>query len=185
MAIGIIAGEARGRRLFTPEGNDTRPTSARVRESLFNVIARRLPDACVLDLFGGSGVLALESLSRGAARAVINEPARGAMAVIRRNVELLKWQDRVTLVAHDYLRAIDMAKGPFDVVFIDPPYRMTDAYAKAATRLKEAMLIDGDSLLVMEHAARIEPALPEGFSVIDRRKYGDTAMALVQMVPAD
>ena len=84
----IIAGEARGRRLFAPEGDETRPTADRVREALFNIIRAEVEGAVVLDLFAGSGALALEAISRGAARAVLCDRSPKAVAVIRRNIAL-------------------------------------------------------------------------------------------------
>ena len=176
----IIAGEARGRRLFTPDGMDTRPTSDRVRESLFNVIARHIPDARVLDLFGGSGALSLEALSRGAQSVVINEPARAAWATIARNVEMIGWQARVTLIKRDWKVALNALDGPFDLVFLDPPYRMTDIYGQVAQIMRTRGLLSKDALLIMEHSAKAPLILPEDFVIVDTRHYGDTDISLVQ-----
>ena len=136
----IISGDARGRKLFAPSGEDTRPTADRIRESLFNILSNRVWDAEVLDLFGGTGAMALEALSRGAAHAVIVDSDREAIRAIQRNAEgVLKdaLNERAKIIRADYRAAIDaMPEVRFDLVFLDPPYRMTDAYADALTRLR-------------------------------------------------
>ncbi len=175
----IIAGEARGRKLFAPEGVETRPTADRVRESLFNVIARRVDGARVLDLFAGSGALSFEALSRGARFAVLNDPARKACDVIRRNAELLGWQDRMALHQLDWRRALARQDEPFDLVFLDPPYRMTAVYGEVAAELCARSLLNEDALIVMEHLEKAPPVLPDGLRAADTRRYGDTAITLV------
>ena len=175
----IIAGEARGRRLFAPGGVDTRPTADRVRESLFNVIAPRVPGARVLDLFAGSGALAFEALSRGASFAVINDPARGAAAAIARNARLLGYEDRIAHMRRDWKSALAALNDRFDLVFFDPPYRMAQVYGEAAQLMRERGLLAPGALIVMEHAARDVLRLPDGFCVVDERRYGDVAVALV------
>ena len=122
----IISGEARGRTLFAPAGDQTRPTSDKIRGSLFNILNGRVEDAEVLDLFGGTGALALEALSRGAARAVIVDSSRAAIEVIRRNAgNVLKdaLAERALILKTDYRSAISSLHGRrFDLVFLDPPY---------------------------------------------------------------
>ncbi len=180
----IIAGDARGRRLFAPAGTDTRPTADRVRESLFNVIARSVPDARVLDLFAGSGALALEALSRGAAFAHLNDPSRAAVQAIRRNVEQVGWQDRTLITSRDWRGALASCAQPFDLVFLDPPYRMREAYAQVACELRARGLLSKDALITMERSAKDALALTDDFEVYDERRYGDTAIALVRMKEA-
>ncbi|MEA4898043.1 16S rRNA (guanine(966)-N(2))-methyltransferase RsmD [Bacillota bacterium Meth-B3] len=180
----IIAGEARGRKLFAPEGVETRPTADRVRESLFNVIARRVDGARVLDLFAGSGALSFEALSRGARFAVLNDPVRKACDVIRRNAESLGWQDRILLHQLDWRRALARQGEPFDLVFLDPPYRMAAVCGEVAAQLHTRGLLSGDALLVMEHLEKAPPILPDGFCAVDARRYGDTAITLVQLEDA-
>ena len=119
----IISGDARGRKLFAPAGDDTRPTADRIRESLFNIIGSRIWDAEVLDLFGGTGAMALEALSRGAGHAVIVDIARPAIQAIERNAQnVLKddYRQRVRILQTDYRSAIGSLKGNrFDFVFLD------------------------------------------------------------------
>ncbi|MBR3502716.1 MAG: 16S rRNA (guanine(966)-N(2))-methyltransferase RsmD [Clostridia bacterium] len=182
----IIAGEARGRRLFAPEGDETRPTADRVREALFNVIRAEVEDAAVLDLFAGSGALALEALSRGAKSAVLCDKSPKAVQVIRRNVELMRAQDRCVIVAGDWRKAVSADGERFTLVFLDPPYRMTAVYAEAARRLHEAGRLAENALIVMERdAASPIEGLEPPFAVEDDRRYRDTALTLVRYRPND
>lgn len=180
----IISGEARGRTLFAPAGDQTRPTSDKIRGSLFNILNGRVEDAEVLDLFGGTGALALEALSRGAARAVISDSARSAVEVIRRNAEnVLKdaLNERALILKADYRSAISSVAGRrFDLVFLDPPYRMLDAYGDAIARLECADALAEDAVVVAERRREASIAVPEGFEIFDTRQYGDTAVDFVR-----
>lgn len=178
----IIGGEARGRKLFAPEGIDTRPTPDRVRESLFNILMRQIPGARVLDLFGGSGAMALEALSRGAHSAVICDHAPSAIKAIRRNSELTRVQDRCQIIQADWRTALSRpAIGPFSLVFLDPPYQQTELYGLAAQTLSDRRLLAPGAVLVMEYELNA-PALPDGFEVFDERAYGRTKVRLVRAV---
>ena len=152
----IIGGSARGRRLFAPPGENTRPTADRVREALFNILAARLDGARVLDLFGGSGALALEALSRGAACAVIGDKDPGAVSVIRRNALSVLGEaelPRVKIVCRDYRALLASLAEPFDLVFLDPPYRMQEAYGNAMAQMQQRNLLAPDARIVAEMAA--------------------------------
>lgn len=180
----IISGSARGRTLFAPAGDQTRPTSDKIRGSLFNILNGRVADAEVLDLFGGTGALALEALSRGAARAVISDSARAAVAVIRRNAENVlgtQCASRALILKADYRSAITgVADRRFDLVFLDPPYRMLDAYGDAIARLDRAGMLAEDALIVAERRRDAVIAVPEAFETCDTREYGDTAIEFVR-----
>ena len=177
----IIAGEARGRKLYAPGGEDTRPTADRVRESVFGILGPRVLEARVLDLFGGTGALALEALSRGAARATIVDSSVKAIACIRRNAEAVLGADmaRVEIFRADYRQAIERLAQPFDLVFLDPPYRMETAYGDALTRLRQRGLLAEGALAILERAEARAIALPEGFSVRDARRYGETCVEFI------
>ena len=173
----IISGEAKGRTLFAPQGRETRPTSDKIRGSMFNIIGSEVIGARVIDLFGGTGALALEALSRGAAFAVISDSSRQAIQAIERNARnVLKdeYEHRVRIVKLDYRAAIEQAGDGFDMVFLDPPYRMTEVYADALSRL--AGRLNPGCLVVMERQKDVSIQLPEGFSACDTRLYGDTAV---------
>ena len=140
----IISGTARGTKLFTLEGLDTRPTLDRVKEPLFNIINFDLEDAVVLDLFAGSGALGLEAISRGAKKVFLCEKNRNAANIVEKNIEKTKFQDQAILIRNDFEKAIsfiEQLNEKIDVVFIDPPYRTN--YIKISieklleTKLKE------------------------------------------------
>ena len=181
----IISGEARGRTLFAPPGDQTRPTSDKIRGSLFNILGGQVLDAVVLDLFGGTGALALEALSRGAARAVIADNSRRAIEVISRNAaNVLKdeLEARVRIVKADYRSAISALGGRFDLVFLDPPYRMTDAYADAMARLLSASALTEGVVIVCERRRDVKIGVPGGFEIYDMRNYGETAIDFVRRI---
>lgn len=172
----IIAGKARGTQLLAPKGMDTRPTQDKVKESLFSIIQWDVPDACVLDLFAGSGALALESISRGAQEAVLVDKSRDALDCIRKNIAKLRVEEQTTVLSCDWEQALNQLNRSgkaFDLVFLDPPYRMTDL-GSICSRLLELSLLRPDAVLVLEHRTGSEPAMPEEFVPIKERSYGET-----------
>lgn len=177
----IISGTAKGSQIFPPKGQDTRPTQDRVRESLFNILQGDVPGATVLDLFAGSGALALEAISRGAARAVVVDHARDAVVCIQRNIAKLGFGDRVDLLACDWRQGMQrlQAKGlAFDLVFLDPPYAVNSEGICLA--LGEAGLLREGALLVVEHRRGARPALAGPFSLRATRGYGDTEISFLE-----
>ncbi len=176
----IISGEARGRTLFAPAGDQTRPTSDKIRGSLFNILNGYIADAEVLDLFGGTGALSLEALSRGAARAVIADASRQAVECIRRNAaNVLKEElhERALIIKADYRSAIaDVAGRQFDLIFLDPPYRMLEVYADAIDRLNRQGSIADGARIIAERRSTSSAAYPEEFEIYDTRLYGETAI---------
>lgn len=180
----VIAGTLRGRRLATPRGRATRPTPARVREALFSML-EPVRDLQVLDLYAGSGALAIEALSRGAARAVLVERARPALVSLRQNLANLGLLDCTAVLAAD---ASDVAGpvrrlGPYDLVLVDPPY--ADVPSGKLAAIIERLVGRGDLMtptgrLALEHAAR-HPAPALATLALERtRSYGDTALALYE-----
>lgn len=176
----IIAGAAGSLPLAVPSAG-TRPTSERVRESLFGALeaADLIRDATVLDLYAGSGALGLEAVSRGAASADLVERAPRAASIIERNVRAVARSlpgRRLTVhraAAEGFLRA---AAAPFDLVFVDPPYDMPDAEVEATLGLLVPRLSD-EAIVVLERATRSgDPALPDGLVVDRAKKYGDTTV---------
>ena len=178
----IIGGQWRGRRLFAPEGMETRPTSDKVREALFNIIRNDVFDARIWDVFAGSGALALEALSRGAEFAVLTDASRKAAASIKRNIELCGAQEQTRLLVTEWQGAVSSLKGQkFSLVFLDPPYKLTGAYADVVKRLLAEDMLDEDALIVMEHARdAVLPDLPGEVELCDTRRYGDTCLSLVR-----
>lgn len=180
----IISGEAKGRTLFAPPGDQTRPTSDKLRGSIFNILAGRVGGARVLDLFGGTGALALEALSRGAAYAVAADHSRPAVQVIERNARAVlkdEFGARIRILKADYRAAIELLEGRFDLVFLDPPYRMAEAYGDALARLLAAGHLAADCTIVLERRKDAAITLPEGFEITDTRLYGDTAVDFARL----
>ena len=174
----IIAGEHKGARIFAPSGHDTRPTSDRVRENVFNIVAPWVEDARVLDLYAGSGAMGLEALSRGAEAAVFVETDDEAVRAIERNLDKLRLRGAtvVRLGATIALAQEAAAGRKYDLVLVDPPYSMTDF--DALSRYLPTVLAD-DGLLVLETDARTEPELP-GLAVRMSRKYSSTRVTVFE-----
>ncbi len=174
----IIAGTARSRQLEAPEGRDTRPTLDRVRENLFNILQGRVWDARVLDLFAGSGALALEAVSRGASAAVLVDCDRRAHAAEVRNAEKLGFADKTRILLSDWeaaVRTLTRENRRFDLVFLDPPYAMSDL-EQVTERLKP--LLAGEAVVVVEHPAAAPSRVAEGYVLKDTRKYGYVGVSL-------
>jgi 16S rRNA (guanine966-N2)-methyltransferase len=174
--VRIIAGSRKGHRIYAPAGRDTRPTSDRVRENIFNLVGP-VDGAAVLDLYAGSGALGLEALSRGAASALFVETDRDARRTIDRNLDKLRFTGvRVVAVDATTVLAQEVAAGrKYDLVLVDPPYTMTD-YDTLARYLP--LVLADDGLLVVETDARVEPELP--LTVRTSRKYGSTRVTLFE-----
>jgi len=180
----IIAGEAGGRRLTVPPGDRIRPTSDRVKESVFSALGPgRLVGARVLDLYSGSGALGLEALSRGAAAALMVERDPAAAAAIRTNIETLGFADRAVLRVG---RVASILAGgppePFDLALLDPPYDTPGAELEAVLEgLGERGWLAPGATVVVERAAGSEPLRwPEGWGSTWERCYGDTLVLFAQ-----
>ena len=181
--VRIIAGTARGRKIDTLEGMETRPTLDRVKEAVFGSLQFRIPYAEVLDLFAGSGSLGLEAASRGAKRAVFNDRNPACAAIIRRNVETLGFSDAARVLNLDYAAAIERLSNDgesFDLAFLDPPYREGIA-EDAVKRLFEARLIKSGGLVVLEHAAELVPdGLAGVYRVAKTKRFGKCGYSLIE-----
>jgi 16S rRNA (guanine(966)-N(2))-methyltransferase RsmD len=172
----IVAGRYGGRRLTAPPGNATRPTSDRVREALFQRLGP-LDGASVLDLFAGSGALALEALSRGAAHATLVDSAPAAIRAIRTNVAALGLPDEQVEVRRQdvraFLRSARAARHEYDLVLLDPPYRLADELGRELSPLLRAVLASGGRV-VSESDRRAPLDLDPDLPPTDERRYGDT-----------
>jgi 16S rRNA (guanine966-N2)-methyltransferase len=180
----IIGGEAKGRRLKAPQGAGTRPTADRVRETIFNILGQRLQGERVLDLYAGSGALGLEALSRGAAAAVLVERDRAAAAICGENAAALGYGGRTQVVRGEVAQALQRLPGPFQLVFVDPPY--AEGPAAALQLLGELALVAPGGTVVAEHDKREETAERYGPLVrIDVRRFGDTAVSFFEHTPQE
>ena len=176
MSLRIVAGAWGGRRLEAPPGRATRPTSDRVREALFSILGARVDGARVLDLFAGSGALGLEALSRGAAAATFVDTAPAAIAAVRANAEALGTPAEVQRAdARAYLRTASSRHRQYDLVFLDPPYRMAGRLGSELSAALPAVLAPG-ALVVVESDRRAPLALD--LPLEDERRYGDTLIRL-------
>jgi 16S rRNA (guanine966-N2)-methyltransferase len=183
--VRVVGGRLGGRRLRAVPGAATRPTSDRVKEALFGILAERVEGARVLDLFAGTGALAIEALSRGAASAVLVEQAAPAVAVIRANLDALDLDGAARVRrtrAETYLRT--QRDGPFDLVLVDPPYAApVGLVAGLLGRLARTALAPG-AVVVVEAATRAEaPPWPPGLEPDPPRRYGDTALHFASWHP--
>ena len=148
----IITGKAKGCQLKTPKGMSTRPTSDRVKESLFSILGNEVEDVNVLDVFAGTGGLGLEALSRGASEAVLVENYKEAQACIRENIKATGMQDYARLMAMDVmqaLRRLNELNQPFDIIFMDPPYRK-DIEVDVIYYLLESSIVKEGTIIIVE-----------------------------------
>jgi 16S rRNA (guanine966-N2)-methyltransferase len=184
----IVAGKFRGASLEAPKGSATRPTSDRVRQALFNVLAHGAPrvefeGARVLDLFAGSGALGLEALSRGARFCLFIEESAAARAAIRRNVEALGLTGVTKIWRRDATKLGEAGSlQPFDLIFCDPPYGK-GLGERALAAAVEGGWVAPDAIAVLEERADQNIAWPASFEEIDRRRYGDTAITIARIGP--
>ncbi len=176
----IVAGRFRGKHLDSPADASIRPTSDRVRESVFNILASRLGPSLdglrVLDLFAGTGALGLEALSRGAAQVIFVDTATEARGLIRDNIEAFGAGGVTKLLRRD-ATALGAAgtMGPVDLVFLDPPYGQ-GLGERALESLRDGGWLRPDTLLVLEDGSDVAVSLPPGFALDDRRQYGAAAV---------
>ena len=182
----VVGGRFRGRALRGPDTQEVRPTSDRLRKSLFNILAHAygdpVPGARVLDLFAGTGALGIEALSRGAAFALFVDDGAQARALIRANVETLGLGGATRLFRRDATRLGPAHPlQPFTLAFLDPPYNKGLA-EKALASAHDGGWLASDALVVVEEAAEAGFAAPEGFREIERRLSGDTILVFLRAV---
>ena len=183
----VIGGSARGRKLTAFRGDNIRPTTDRVRESLFSILTSRLGSLeglTVLDLFAGSGALGIEALSRGAASACFVDRARQSIATIRRNLELCHLADRAELLQADSQAALSgiLRERTFDLIFMDPPYGK-HAIAGLLEPIGRSQLLRKDGLIVVESGSQEDiPTTTYELQRIDQRRYGSTLLSFFDRI---
>ena len=177
----LTGGTAKGARLFSIPGRDVRPALARMRVSLFEILRCRLDGARVVDLFAGTGCLGLEALSRGAARALFLDVDPRCLEAVRKNLEKLRFTDRGGTMDADAFRAAD-GLGPAEIAFVDPPY---DYYVERREELRvlvgtllARVIPDAEGRVVSEHRPKEGLGEVEGGTIVDERRYGDTAVTM-------
>ena len=174
----IISGEARGRTLFAPSGDQTRPTSDKIRGSLFNILNGCIEDAEVLDRFGGTGALALEALSRGAESAVICDNSPAAVNVIKENAQKTHLYDRCVILNTDATKFAARTNDKYDIVFIDPPYASDLAMPVFESLIKANAIAEG-GIVILETAKELQ-SVPAGYRMRRHAEYSRTHVTVFE-----
>lgn len=178
----VISGKYRGKGLLSPEGNSTRPTTDKIKETVFNILfsKKSLEGAVVLDLFAGSGALGIEALSRGASFAVFVDADKYAYRLVKENIDRVGIKEGFEVYCTDYMLALKKLSGKkFDFIFCDPPYSAGLEESIIKLILKYDILFD-DGIIFLEHSAKKDlPNLSDGF-IIDTRICGTTAISFLQ-----
>jgi 16S rRNA (guanine(966)-N(2))-methyltransferase RsmD len=178
----IISGTSKGRKLVTPRSQSLRPTSDRVKESIFNILQDEIVGKVVLDLFAGTGNLGIEALSRGAKKTIFVEKGRQALRLIQRNLTQFGLEEQSEILPKDANRAIGILKQKgesFDLILMDPPYQK-GLIQKTLMKLNSHQIYHKDSILVIEHNRR-EPlsTVMDGWNLIRQRRIGDTLISFL------
>lgn len=177
----IISGIAKGRRLKTPKTAAIRPTSDRVREALFNIIAGETAGAHALDLFAGTGALGIEALSRGAEEALFVDEGREALELVRENLKITGFEEKALVVKDKVEKAIGRlaSKGlVFNLIFLDPPYKISVNLLSDLLERVGSELLANDGLAILEHSAKLIAPDVAGLTQTTTRRYGDTVITI-------
>ncbi len=179
----VISGTAKGRRLFAPKGERVRPTADRVKESLFSILADKVVDARVLDVYAGTGALAIEALSRGAASALLIDNDRVSVEAMNRNLASTIFSEQAVVIQRLALTALQQLRQEnqsFDLIFFDPPYRIKEAELGVVVG-EAGYLLDQQGLVVLEHRSGIAKLqLASEMSLVDIRRYGETHLSFFE-----
>lgn len=173
----IISGSRRGRKLIDFDGMAIRPTTDRVKESVFNLIQEFIANSNVLDLFGGSGALSLEALSRGAEHALIIDNDKKSLNVIEKNVALTGFEDQVEILFADATRFLSETNKKFDIIFLDPPYNK-GFVLPVLKAISEKELLSDSGIAVLESDFRDDHGEISGLDILKQRKYGRTYVTI-------
>ena len=180
----IISGKARGTKLYTLEGLNTRPTLDRVKESLFNIISNDILNSIVLDLFSGSGAIGLEFASRGAKKVYLCDYSKEAINVIEKNIVKTHLDERTEILNCDFEKAIQKLKDQkFDIIYLDPPYN-TNYVKKSLELLIEKNCVNENTLIIIEtdDDKRINDEIRDlDIKIIDQRKYGRASLIFTKL----
>lgn len=175
----VISGSARGKVLEAVPGMNTRPTTDRVKESVFNILQFRAAGAAMLDLFAGTGQMGIEALSRGASRAVFVDQSPKAMAVIRKNIAAARVQARAEVLQMDFRQALQHLKGQkFDIIFLDPPYG-GEILNSALNAVELFDILSTDGIIICESSVEDTIICPAGYAVHKTYRYGTICLTAV------
>jgi 16S rRNA (guanine966-N2)-methyltransferase len=185
MALRIIAGELKGRKLRSGRGTKTRPTANRTREAIFNIIAPRIPGARVLDLFAGTGAFGIEALSRRADSAVFVDIDIDSISVLQANIKILSLESQTKIIRWDLIKNLSCLRSSqttFNLVFLDPPYNK-NMIEPTLLNLDNSQSLTSGARVIVEHSRRepvVNSQLP--FEFADQRKYGKTLVTILEYV---
>jgi 16S rRNA (guanine966-N2)-methyltransferase len=177
----VIAGLQKGRRLFGPKSDDIRPALDKIKGAIFNILGD-ISGTKVLDLFAGTGSVAIEALSRGASRAVFVDNGTEALLLIRKNLEICRFEDEGLVVKADLpyrLHKLVRKEGPFDLIFVDPPYDKALVNPSLRLIVKEKILAPA-GMVIVEHSPRESIGEDSGLILADQRKYGQTVISFLK-----
>lgn len=178
LGVRVISGSARGLKLNTPGDDRVRPTTDRVKESMFNIIQDWVYDSQVLDLFAGSGALGIEALSRGASQAVFCDNSLDSIKIIKSNIEKARVADRSQIVSGDFkrcLRDMEAKNQSFDMIFVDPPY-YEGLFEEVLDTISSCKILKKDGMVIVERDAKKPIGQVEGLEVYKEKKYGITML---------
>lgn len=178
LGVRVISGSARGLKLNTPGDDRVRPTTDRVKESMFNIVQDWVYDSQVLDLFAGSGALGIEALSRGASQAVFCDNSLDSIKIIKSNIEKARVVDRSQIVSGDFkrcLRDMEAKNQSFDMIFVDPPY-YEGLFEEVLYTIRSCKILKKDGIVIVEHDAKRPIGQVEGLEVYKEKKYGITML---------
>ena len=174
----VITGEYKGRKLETPVGNDIRPTSDKVKESIFNLLMNETYGRVFCDLFCGTGSLGIEALSRGATKCYFCDNSRESIRITKSNLAHCGAEEKAVVFFGEYTRCLNKIKEPVDVFLLDPPYR-AGLYEKCLELISNLDLLASDGIIIAEHDSRIDMPETAGSLVKEReRRYGKTKVSI-------
>ena len=176
----IISGELKGRRLKAPLDYSVRPTSDKVKEAVFSMIAPYIPESVVVDMFAGTGSLGLEAISRGALRAYFIDRDRSSIALVRENVKTCRVEERAIILAYDYTAALSRISEKADIIFLDPPYD-AGIMNSCFEHIRAMGILNEEGIIAAEHSSDdVLPDVLAGFIKIKEKKYGKTGVTVYE-----
>lgn len=176
----VISGSARGRALHAVPGMDTRPTTDKVKESVFNILQFHVLDASMLDLFAGTGQMGIEALSRGAAHAVFVDHAAKAISTIKKNIAAARVHDRAQVIQAEYAEALERLHGQkFDIIFLDPPYG-GEQLNSALKMLELFDILSVNGIIICESSVEDTVVCPDSYTVRKTYRYGTICLTAIQ-----
>lgn len=176
----VTGGTGRGQRLKVPAGDRVRPTSDKVKQALFNILGDRVVDAVFLDLFAGAGGIGIEALSRGAARVVFVDESRDSLNMVKHNIEQTGFEEQSQAVLAKAGSFLKKPSGPFDIVFLDPPY--ANEMQPLLEQIAGAGILKPDAIVISEHFKKqSSPERAGGLTLTREAKYGDTVLAFYRV----